>query len=210
MALKTSQKGIDLIKGYEGCVLTAYKPVKTEQYWTIGYGHYGPDVKQGMRITQSQAEAYLRADLDKFEKAVNSYDNIYHWKQAQFDALVSFAYNCGAGNLKSLLNGGKRTIAEISAKITAYDKAGGKALAGLTRRRKEEKALFDSAGAAGNAPTPNTNTTPPAGNKKTVEEIAKEVIAGKYGNGHAQRRAQIEALGYDYEEVRRAVNKLCK
>ena len=49
-----SSKGLNLIKKYEGCRLTAYKPVATEKYWTIGYGHYGPDVRAGMKITQAQ------------------------------------------------------------------------------------------------------------------------------------------------------------
>lgn len=144
MALKTSSNGLALIKKFEGCRLTAYKAVSTEKYYTIGYGHYGSDVKAGMTITQAQADEYLKSDLAKFEKYVNAYG--LSWiNQNRFDALVSFVYNCGAGNLKTLLNNGKRTAAEVSAKFASYNKAGGKVLAGLTKRRAAEKALFDTA-----------------------------------------------------------------
>ena len=142
MSLSISNNGLALIKKFEGCRLTAYKAVSTEKYWTIGYGHYGSDVKQGQTITQTQADAFLKSDCTSAEKAVNSYSK-YNWNQNQFDALVSFTFNCGRGNLKTLLNNGQRTIAEISAKITAYNKAGGKVLQGLVNRRIAEKELFD-------------------------------------------------------------------
>lgn len=143
--MKTSQAGKDLIKKYEGLRLKAYKPVKEEKYWTIGYGHYGPDVKEGMTITQAQANAYLDQDLATAEKAVSKYDNIYHWQQAEYDCLVSFTYNCGTGNLKTLLQNGRRTRTQISAAIPSYNKGSGRVLSGLVKRRAEEKKLFDSA-----------------------------------------------------------------
>lgn len=144
MSRKISDAGLKLIKSFEGCRLTSYKPVPTETYWTIGWGHYGPDVKQGMTITQAQADAMLVNDLAKYESYVNN--PIYvpvtaQLNQNQFDALVSFCYNCGPGNLQSLCRG--RTIAHIADNITKYDKAAGKVLAGLTRRRKAELELFN-------------------------------------------------------------------
>ena len=138
--MKISDRGIALIKKYEGCRLTAYKPVKTEKYWTIGYGHYGADVKEGMVISQMQADMYLMLDLEKFEKKVEKYNPKYNWTQNEFDALVSFAYNIGS--IDQLTANGTRTKQQIAAKIPAYNKAGGKVLAGLTKRRKEEAALF--------------------------------------------------------------------
>ncbi|MET3831044.1 GH24 family phage-related lysozyme (muramidase) [Paenibacillus sp. DS2363] len=141
---KISKVGIDLIKSFEGCKLTAYKPVSTEQYWTIGWGHFGPDVKQGQKITQAQADAMLVADLAKYEAYVNnpSYVPVTDkLNQNQFDALTSFCYNCGAGNLKQLCNG--RTLAQIAASITKYNKAGGNVLNGLVRRRQAELELFN-------------------------------------------------------------------
>lgn len=141
MALSISAKGLEIIKKYEGLVLTAYKcPAGV---WTIGYGHTS-GVYAGMVINEAKAEEFLKADCSGAERAVNNYDGIYNWTQNQFDALVSFTFNCGAGNLDTLLAGGRRTIAEISEKISLYNKANGETLAGLVRRRAEEKALFDS------------------------------------------------------------------
>ena len=136
--MKTSDTGINLIKSFEGLRLKAYKPVSTEKCYTIGYGHYGADVKPDMVISSEYAEALLRLDLDKFERAVNSYER--NWNQNQFDALVSFAFNCGVANLKRLVT--NRTNAQIAQKIVLYNKAGGKVLKGLVRRRAAEQELF--------------------------------------------------------------------
>lgn len=137
--MKTSTAGINLIKQFEGCRLTAYKPVPTEKYWTIGYGHYGQDVAPNMTITQAQAEIMLGIDLVKYEQAVDHYA-IFPLSQNQFDALVSFAYNCGTGNLQKLLAG--RNALQVAEAMLKYNKAGGKVLNGLTKRRQTEHDLF--------------------------------------------------------------------
>lgn len=137
--MKTSQRGIDLIKQFEGLRLTAYKcPAGV---YTIGYGHTR-GVKRGMKITEEEASAYLAADLRNSEKAVERYDSIYHWNQNEYDALVSFTFNCGATNLRSLLRNGRRNRSQIAATLPLYRKAGGKVLKGLERRRAAEKSLF--------------------------------------------------------------------
>ena len=138
--MKKSDRGISLIKQFEGCKLTAYKPVSTEKYWTIGYGHYGADVVPGSTITQYQADLYLILDLEKFEKKVEKYNPKYHWTQNEFDALVSFAYNIGS--IDQLTANGTRTKQQIAAKIPEYRKAGGKVLQGLVKRRAAEQAMF--------------------------------------------------------------------
>lgn len=139
--MRVSDKGLNIIKKYEGLRLTAYKcPAGV---WTIGYGHTS-GVSQGMKCTVADAEAYLLADVASAEKAVQKYDTYYNFDQNEFDALVSFTYNCGSGNLKKLTSNGNRTREEISNHITAYNKAGGKTLSGLVARRAEEKALFDN------------------------------------------------------------------
>ena len=138
--MKTSTNGLNLIKSFEGCRLIAYKPVSTEKYFTIGYGHYGSDVKENMVISQAQADRYLQQDLQKFENYVNQYCEKLNLNQNQFDALVSFTYNCGPGNLKKLIEG--RTISQIADAMLQFNHAGGKELAGLTRRRKAERELF--------------------------------------------------------------------
>ncbi len=137
--------GLALIKRFEGCRLTAYKPVPTEKYWTIGWGHYGPDVREGDRITQAEADAMLAADCQRFADAV---DNPAYCpltarlNDNQRDALISFAFNCGEGNLKKLCLG--RTLSEICAAMKKYVLAGDKVLQGLVRRREAEQALFNS------------------------------------------------------------------
>lgn len=136
--MKTSQTGIDLIKKFEGCVLHSYKdPVGI---WTIGYGHT-VGVKSGQKITQKQAETFLKEDLKIYEKGVT--DSKVKVNQNQFDALVSFAYNCGVGSLKTLV--ANRNLNQITQALLLYNKAGGKILAGLVRRRKAEKDLFEKA-----------------------------------------------------------------
>ena len=142
MKRNLSANGLNLIKSFEGCKLTAYKCVPTEKYYTIGYGHYGSDVKAGMTITLKRAEELLLQDCQKFVNHVNTYMDKYNFNQNQFDALVSFAYNIGS--IKQLTANGTRTIAQISAKIAAYNKSGGKVLKGLVNRRAKEKALFDT------------------------------------------------------------------
>lgn len=133
----TSQNGIDLIKKFEGCRLTAYRCAAGK--WTIGYGHTA-GVVAGQSITQEQAESLLIDDLEKFELNVMKFNSIYHWNQNEFDALVSFAFNLGSIN--ELVKNGSRTKEEIANKIPAYNKAAGKVLSGLIDRRAEEKALF--------------------------------------------------------------------
>lgn len=136
--MKISNVGLAIIKKYEGVRLSAYKDAVG--IWTIGYGHT-KGVKPGQRITQAQADAFLKQDCATAERNVSKFDGKYHWNQNQFDALVSFAFN--VGSIDQLTADGTRTIRQISSKIPAYNKAGGRVLKGLARRRKEEKALFD-------------------------------------------------------------------
>ena len=174
-----SDIGINLIKKYEGCRLTAYKPVATEKYWTIGYGHYGQDVIQGMTIIQAQADELLRQDLVKFEKLVEKYDSKYHWTQNEFDALVSFAFN--VGSINQLTANGTRTKQEIANKMLEYAKAGGKTLSGLVKRRKDEQALFLS------------STTKGGGNVSDVNPVLK-----LGSNGFDVRKLQSKLLSIGY------------
>jgi lysozyme len=142
--MRISHKGVDLIKHYEGCKLKAYKC--PADVWTIGYGHTGGDVHEGKVITQSEADALLAVDLERFERGV--YDLVtVPLNQNQFDALVSFAFNLGLGAL------GKSTLlkyvnnGEFSAAQKEFQKwvnAGGKPVNGLKIRRAAEAFLFAS------------------------------------------------------------------
>ena len=135
--MTTGQAGIKLITQFEGCRLTAYKcPAGV---WTIGYGHT-QGVHEGQTITKAQAARMLAEDLERYEDKVNKYNDRYKWRQNEFDALVSFAYNIGS--IDKLTAGGTRSRQEIADKMLQYNKAGGRVLAGLTRRRQAERALF--------------------------------------------------------------------
>jgi lysozyme len=139
--MNISQTGIKLIKRFEGCRLTAYKDAVG--VLTIGYGHTG-DVRSGETITQAQADKLLAADVAKFAKGVATLIKV-PINQNKFDALVSFAYNCGLGALKtstllSLVN--KKDFKGAANEFEKWTHAGGKVLKGLVSRRKAEKALF--------------------------------------------------------------------
>jgi len=135
---KISQDGIDLIKKFEGCVLKVYLDAVGKP--TCGYGHTAGLTKAmvGQPITQGQADEFLRSDLAKFEKSVNATG--LQLNQNQFDALVSFTYNLGAGNLKKLIT--NRNLSQIADAMLLYNKAGGKVLNGLVKRRQAERNLF--------------------------------------------------------------------
>lgn len=135
--MKTGNAGLNLIKQFEGCRLTAYKcPAGV---WTIGYGHTA-GVISGQTITQEEADKMLVCDVEKYERKVNKYYDRYRWNQNEFDALVSFAFNIGS--IDQLTANGTRSRAVIAEKILLYNKAGGKVLNGLKRRREAERVLF--------------------------------------------------------------------
>lgn len=200
--MKTSEKGKELIKKFEGCELTAYRdPVGV---LTIGYGHT-KGVKEGDKITKKKADELLSEDLERFETRVNYWSNKkYRFNQNEFDALVSFAFNLGNGNLDKLVKNGKRNRGEISDCILLYVKAGGKTLSGLVKRRKEERALFLT---PENVSRETSEPVKPT--KKTNEEIAKEVIAGKWGNGN-ERKENLRNAGYNPTTIQRLVNQILK
>ncbi|MFT3967097.1 MAG: lysozyme [Sphingobium sp.] len=136
-------RGLLIIKQFEGLRLTAYLcPAKV---WTIGYGSTGEKVRQGMTITATQAEALLREDLDRFERAVSV--AAPNATQNQFDAMVSLAFNIGIANFNSSTLLRKHRAGDHSgaqAEFARWNKAGGQVLAGLTRRRAAEAALYAS------------------------------------------------------------------
>lgn len=134
--MRISENGLNLIKSFEGCRLTAYKcPAGV---WTIGWGHTG-GVKPGQKITQAEADQMLVSDMTAYEHKVDKYAS-YHWNQNEFDALTSFAYN--VGSIDQLTANGTRNRATIAEKILQYNKGGGKVLPGLTKRREAERKLF--------------------------------------------------------------------
>jgi GH24 family phage-related lysozyme (muramidase) len=145
--MKTGERGLKLIKEFEGCKLSAYQcPAGV---WTIGIGstHYGdgtPVTKNRTLPNEGAAIALLAATIGQYEKAVNATG--VELTQNEYDALVCLCYNIGAGNffkstLVKMLKAGDDK-AEIAKQFLRWDKAGGKPLAGLTRRRNAEAELF--------------------------------------------------------------------
>ena len=141
----TSKAGINLIKFFEGLRTTAY--LDSVGVPTIGYGHT-KGVKLGMMITETKAEELLKKDLEYFEKKVEQLVKA-HLAQNEFDALVSFTFNLGEGNLakSTLLKklndlDNPRPMTEIADEFLKWNKAGGKVLHGLTKRRIAEREMF--------------------------------------------------------------------
>ena len=150
--MNISERGLNLIKSYEGCRLTAYRcPANV---LTIGWGHT-KNVYEGMSITQDEADRLLVEDVQVYANAVNKYVSKFNFNQNQFDALVSFAYNCGIGSLDSVCS--CNTLDEIRAELPLYVNGGGVRLPGLVRRRNEELALFNEG--CTTSFTPNINNT---------------------------------------------------
>ena len=144
--MQISDNGISLIKRFEGCILTAYPdPATGDDPWTIGFGHTGPDVHPGLTITQDRAESLLRADLHRFEAGVSV--AAAPCSQGQFDAMVSFAFNLG---LKALLGSTLLRLhkagdhAGAADQFKRWNRAAGRVMAGLTRRREAEAELYRS------------------------------------------------------------------
>lgn len=192
-------EGLNLIKEFEGRKLRAYKcPAGV---WTIGYGHTGSangkKIASGMLITADEANKLLIQDCQKFADFVDNPKYVpIPINDYQRDALISFAFNCGQGNLKTLCAG--RTADQIADKLLLYNKAGGKELGGLTRRRKAERELFMRAGATtSQAVNPYKEPTRTIKYNKVLANIAREdvkwlqwqlnqhgynlVVDGKYG-----------------------------
>lgn len=138
--MKISENGLNLIISFEGFCPKATKAVKTEKYYTIGYGHYGKDVEENQSITKEQALKLLKKDIKRFETKVMKYNDCYNFTQNEFDALASFAYN--VGNIDQLTAKGTRTKKEIADAMLLYIKSGGNVLNGLRKRRNEERELF--------------------------------------------------------------------
>lgn len=178
--MKISQRGIDLIKEFEGFRAAAYRcPAGV---LTIGYGHTS-GVYEGQKVTKAEAEKMLRQDLVQYETAVTAWNYLYGWTQPEFDSLVSFTYNCGTGSLRNLLKGGTRNRYEIRKAMVLYTKdIHGNTLAGLVRRRKAELELFNS-----DYDTDTGNgAQAPEKDYETVDDIVKGIWAGDFGTPWSQ------------------------
>jgi len=175
-----------IVAEFEGCKLTSY--LCSAGVATIGYGHTGADVKLGQTITQQQADAWLAQDLQRFADGIHRLlPGSQHWGANQQAALISWAFNVGLGAMEgSTLR--KRLIAKepgiivVPQELPKWDKANGKALPGLTRRRAAEVALF-----AGGLPTqqPAARLTP---SSPFSARITPHITLGEFALGQEARR----------------------
>lgn len=182
--MKANDAALALIREYEGLRTTAYRdPVGI---WTIGYGHTDaagtPKVTSGLSITASEAAEILRRDLGQYEEAVSRRVTV-PLNENQFGALVSFTFNLGAANLGSStllrkLNAGDYDGA--AAEFGKWNRAGGKVLAGLTRRRAAERALFEQ----------------PIGSAQTIT-TPETIRRGSKGETVRLLQSRLRGLGYD-------------
>ena len=179
---KMGPKGLALLKEFEGLELQAYRD--SVGVLTIGYGHTSmagkPVVKAGMKITKDQAEAILKRDLKKYEDAVRNALRV-PVTQEMFDAMVSLCYNIGpAGFRKSsvLRYTNKRLFDQADDKFLLWNKAGGRVLRGLTRRRHAEAELYRKGTEAMSVHADATNVMPDAPRGKSPLESTTNLAAG--------------------------------
>lgn len=195
-----TENGLNFIKLAEGCQLNAY--TDTAGIRTIGYGHaywHGTNY-----ISAQKAEELLRKDIVKCEEFVSKYDNVYHFKPHEFDALVSFAFN--VGGISQLTADGKRNRKTISEKMLLYVNSGGKPVEGLKKRRQAENIMF----VKGEYTHPYDGKIfykNPGNNDYYL--TALKVYKGVYGNGES-RIKNIENLGMDYTKVQGYINEMDK
>lgn len=144
--MKPSENAYQLIRTFEGLRCKAYKATPSEKYYTIGYGHYGPDVKRNQYITVKEAERLLQEDVETF---CNRLNEITWLEQQHFDALCSLIYNIGWYNFrrnyiwwvfKDCYQ--TTTLLDCARRMTLYVRAGGQVLLGLQRRRCMEANYF--------------------------------------------------------------------
>ena len=140
-----SKNGLHLTENFEGLRLTAYPdPATNGDPWTIGYGHTGAEVHQGMTVTQEQAEEFLMQDVQKAVQTVNSKVHT-DLTQNEFESLVDFVFNVGAGNFAGSTLLRKINAGDMEGAALEFEKwthADGKVMAGLIKRRHAEAVLF--------------------------------------------------------------------
>lgn len=146
MPRNISENGLHFTAAWESFKAKAYRATKDEKYLTIGYGHYGADVKEGQTITEEEALELLHKDMAKAVAAVDAAAS-QSLTQSQFDAVCDLVYNAGAGVIAASTGTGQALrrgdIATLRHKISLFINQNGKPLLGLRRRTAGRLALFD-------------------------------------------------------------------
>lgn len=198
--MKLDKAGINLIKQFEGCSLKACKALESERYYTIGYGHYGPDVKANGKITQAQAEDLLKKDLERFERNVTKHVDV-NVTQSMFNALVSLCYNigCGAFNSSTLLKKlNAKDYSGAADQFAVWKKSGGKVIKGLVNRRAKEKTEFLRMGLKPEAKPsgkPTSKNDVPSLAKYKGHSIVEGLKSVGYDSSFASRKVLAAKLG---------------
>lgn len=178
MADPVNAETVHLIMSNEGCRLHAYKD--PAGVWTIGYGHTGPDVQPGTSIEGEGAENLLEQDLAKFEDGVDdALSDDADTSDNEFGAMVSLAYNIGLGNFRSssvlrFHNAGQKQ--DAAAAFLMWNRAAGRVLDGLTRRRQQERALYLKPDSEPPAPLVLA-TAPPRNDKPSLIAWIRDLLA---------------------------------
>lgn len=190
---KASDKCIEMIKKFEGFRDRPYKVSSNEDYYTIGYGHYGI-TNPNMKIDKAIGERLLLEDLEKTYEALEWYDDIYHFSDTEYDALVSFAFNIGGVN--QLTQSGTRNKYEIANAMLKYNTDGVNVLEGLVKRREIEHNLFVNGTYPSDIVVDSNIDAPVAklGLDDTIEHLVDDIMLGKYGNGEDRKNAIYDAV----------------
>lgn len=181
--MKTNQEGLDLIKAFEGTRLAPYKDVVGIPTIGVGATFYQDGRKVAMTdppMTEAQVTALLQFHLQQFEKDVSKLVKVPLGGN-QFSALVSFAFNCGTGNLQSstlLKKLNALDYAGAANEFAKWDKAKGQVVAGLTRRRKAEKDLFLKLESSGAVQSPRNDLLPDGPSESDMNDILKNLEKG--------------------------------
>ena len=195
--MKIDKYGEKLIKQFESCKLSAYKADKSEKYYTIGWGHYGADVKKDMKISKERANELFKNDIKYFETCLSSCLKV-KVTQSMFNALTSFTYNVGFSAFKNstlLKYVNKKQFTKASKEFKKWNKCGGKVLNGLVKRRLLEKTEFERQGIAPSYIEVNNFTLPSLKGYKGFS-IVEGLKKYKYKSDFAYRCEIWENLGY--------------
>ena len=196
--MKIDIYGENLIKKFESIRLTAYKADKSEKYYTIGWGHYGKDIKKDMKITLETADKLFDNDIKYFETSVNSCLKV-KVTQSMFNALVSFTYNVGFTAFKNstlLKYVNKKQFTKASKEFKKWNKCGGKVLKGLVKRRLLEKIEFERQGLAPSNIEINGFKLPSLKGYKGIS-LVDGLKKYKYRSDFSYRCELWKMLGYD-------------
>lgn len=189
---RVSSKGLQMIKSFEGLVLKSYKASENEDFYTIGFGHYGIR-NPNMIIDEATAERFLEEDLAECYAHLERYDAIYKFSDTEYDAIVSFCFNLGS--ITQLTDNGTRSKYEIANAMLKYVTDGVQTLEGLVRRREVEHNLFVNGVYPSDESFDNVNAPVNVVDENTTcGELVDMILAGNMGNGDMRKEKLYDII----------------